>query len=154
MAVCAPSGERGSVFSKGLASKLGVIFRDKSTTAHMETPPWLCRCELCVQAGIKELAPLLSLSSPLSLVPQPLCTAWISQSSVQAGGEGRCLMPKPPTAGLGCAVPPGRAKTRGQSVQVPRQGHSVPSSITWVEQGPKYLPVVVVETKQAEPFSS
>lgn len=153
MAVCAPSGERGSVFSKGLASMLGVIFRDKSTTAHMETPPWLCRCELCVQAGIKELAPLLSLSSPLSLVPQPLCTAWISQSSVQAGGEGRCLMPKPPTAGLGCAVPPGRAKTRGQSVQVPRQGHFCAFLHNLGRTGPR-VPACGCCGGKAEPFFS
>lgn len=154
MAVCAPSGERGSVFSKGLASKSGVIFRDKSTTAHMETPPWLRRCELRVQAGIKELAPLLSLSSPPSLMPQPLCTVWVSQSSVQAGGEGRCLMPKPPTAGLGCAVPQAGQKHGARASRCHGRDTSVPSSMTWVEQGPEYLPVVVVGTKQAEPFSS
>lgn len=78
--------------------------------AHMDTPPWLHRCELSVQAqpasqdkrAVPGMVPHTSLSS---LVPKHLYTRQILQSSIQAEEEDRCLTPKvTQTLGTGCAV--------------------------------------------------
>lgn len=132
LAVCAPSGQRGSVF-RGISFKVRedfcCFFRDNSIKARGEAPPRLRRCELGVQD--KRAVPAFVPQFSILIVPKPLGTAWISQNSLQKGARGRCLIPKLSWFRL-CwfrLLQAGQKKINKnhcQLLQVPRQGHSVP----------------------------
>lgn len=112
----------------------------------METPPWLHRCELCVQARIKKL------SLPLSLSSAPhLCQNLCAQLPKLHPGRGRGQMPGAKATQSCCrlcCVPGQKARARPSRCHG-RDTLCLPKNLD-KNRALKHLPVLAVETKLPE----
>lgn len=121
----------------------------------MDTPPWLCRCELSVRAqpagpARRAVPGIVHPPSLLLLGPKCLYTRQISQSFIRAEEEDRCLTPSPtdPMDRLCCI--PGRSRKRSQACHQPLGWHGwdtvplfAPSSITLIKQQSPQVPICI-----------